>query len=101
MKAVICQTHDEFEKAGHGAIYLWRFSVKLEEGGTRGHIMMKCPGCGHESAMHVRVPGTPHPTIAESWEVSGLPDEITLHPSINAVGCCGWHGWLKNGVYSK
>lgn len=99
MNAVVCQTHDEFEAAGPGAIYLWRFAEKLAEGGTSGHIMLKCPGCGQSSGMHCRVPGTAHPEGIQSWELSGL--QPTMNPSINCVGCCGWHGWLKDGIFSK
>lgn len=96
MRAVLCQTHDEFDKAGPGAIFLWRF----EEKGSHGHVMLKCPGCGRESAMHCRTPGTPHPDVGASWELTGLLDKPSMHPSINCVGCCGWHGYLKNGEYS-
>ena len=101
MKAVVCQTNDEFEAAGPGAIFPWWFGVKVSEGGDSGHIMIKCPGCGGESAMHCRKPGTKHPPTGESWELSGLPESPHLHPSINATGCCGWHGWLENGEYRK
>lgn len=99
MKAIICQTHDEFEAAGPGAIYPWRFVEKQTEGATGGHIMLKCPGCGEASGMHCREPGTLHPPDQESWELSGLPNAATMSPSINCVGCCGWHGWLRNGEY--
>ena len=101
MKAVICENRDAFESAGPGAIFLWRFAQKADEGGGGGHIMLKCPGCGQDSGMHCRTPGTPHPPDRQSWELSGLPDAPTMHPSINCVGCCGWHGWLKNGEYVK
>jgi hypothetical protein len=30
------------------------------------------------------------------WQVTGVPPNITVHPSINMVGY--YHGWLKNGV---
>ena len=101
MKAIVCITHDAFEQAGPGAIFPWRFSEKIAEGGRGGHIMLKCPGCGQESGMNCRVPGEPHPPSGQSWELSGLPESPTMSPSINCVGCCGWHGWLKNGEYSK
>lgn len=31
----------------------------------------------------------------DGWSVSGTPPDLTLSPSINAVG--NWHGWLQNG----
>lgn len=101
MKAVVCDTHDAFESAGPGAIFGWRYVDKQPEGGASGHIMLKCPGCGGESGMHVRNPGEPHPSGVQSWEISGFPESVTLKPSINCVGCCGWHGLLTNGEYSK
>jgi hypothetical protein len=101
MRAVICDTHDAFEAAGNGAIFLWRYASKKAEGGNNGHVMMKCPGCGAASGMHVRDEGVPHPPTGASWIISGLQDKATLDPSVNCVGCCGWHGFLKNGEYTK
>lgn len=34
----------------------------------------------------------------EAWTVTGDPPNITVSPSINAVG--DYHGWLQNGVLS-
>lgn len=32
------------------------------------------------------------------WDVSGTClDDLVLTPSIQTVGGCGWHGWIKNG----
>lgn len=98
MKATICNTREEFDAAGNGAVFLWRFADKLPSGGASGHIMLKCPGCGHESGMLCYSPGEPKPA-SPSWELSGLPDKITLKPSINCVGCCGWHAHLTGGIY--
>lgn len=99
VNAVICANRDEFDKAGPGAIFLWRFAEKIFEGGDVGHAMIKCPGCGREGGQHLRKPGTPHPPDRASWEISGLPDKPTLKPSVNCEGCCGWHGYLTDGVW--
>lgn len=64
-------------------------------------FMLACPGCGRVSVMRV---GTPKPQEKPSWEVQGDindPTTMTLHPSINCVGCCGWHGYLRNGVFQS
>lgn len=98
-EAKLCDTIEEYEAAGPGAIFLWLYAQKVAEGGESGHIMLKCPGCGHSSGMHVRNPGSPHPPNTASWEISGLPKAITFHPSINCVGCCGWHNWLQAGIF--
>lgn len=97
--AVLCPDRESFDAAGPGAIWLWRFAEKEPQGGASGHAMVKCPGCGSESGMHLRKVGEPHPPDRESWEVSGIPDAITFAPSVNCTGCCGWHGHLVNGVY--
>lgn len=63
-------------------------------------ILLACPGCGHVSGMSV---GDPKPQQSPSWLVGGTGLEdvtgLTLHPSINCTGCCGWHGWLTDGVF--
>lgn len=61
-----------------------------------GHIGIACPGCGQCSAMRV---GNPKPTESPSWKMTGELDNLTLEPSINCTGCCGWHGFLRNGVF--
>lgn len=53
-------------------------------------LIIICPGCGKESASrgrHVYDPAT-----------------VSYHPSIvhnKQYGGCGWHGWLKNGVFKS
>jgi hypothetical protein len=94
--AKIVNTAEEMDTVGPGGIFLWRLS---EPGKTMGHIMLNCPGCGDSSAMHVRVQGMMKPAEGQSWELSYTPG-ITLSPSINCTGCCGWHGWLKNGLFT-
>lgn len=66
------------------------------------YILQACPGCGSISGMLV---GHPKPGTSPSWNIMGgsLQDvtTLTLSPSINCVGCCGWHGYLKNGVFES
>ncbi len=64
-------------------------------------IAMACPGCGQVSAMHV---GNPKPDRKPSWTLTGNLDRldtVSLDPSVNCIGCCGWHGWLRNGIYTS
>jgi hypothetical protein len=63
-------------------------------------IIMNCPGCGKTGGMTVYKPNTPKPP-SPSWEMNGEGENITLKPSINCVGCCGWHGYLTNGEYKS
>ena len=101
MKAVVCQTHDELESAGPGAILGWRYAEKKASSGHAGHIMQNCAGCGQAAGMMLYDEGTPKPP-SPSWSVSGWPDSITLKPSIHHdTPACGWHGYLTNGEYHK
>lgn len=64
-------------------------------------IVVACPGCGRVSGMAVYGPGEPKQE-SPSWELThpiNEPDKWTLSPSVNCVGCCGWHGWLKEGTF--
>lgn len=65
-------------------------------------LMFACPGCGRTGSITATHPKSgPSP----SWDiVSGSLDDVTtltLHPSISCVGCCSWHGYLKNGVFES
>lgn len=65
---------------------------------TGGSVLLACPGCGHVGCMRV---GNPKPGASPSWAMTGDPAAPTFSPSINCVGCCGWHGFLKNGVFES
>ena len=68
---------------------------------TKDQLIMACPGCGKFAPIRV---GYSKPADSPSWAVvSGTLEDaqsLTLSPSINCIGCCGWHGWLKNGVFA-
>lgn len=53
-----------------------------------------CPGCGQLGS----------PRHGATWQCTqGSFDDVaalTLSPSI-ATGCCGWHGYLKNGTFES
>ena len=89
LKATLLDKFPESGEAPFGGIY-----PKME-----GFIGIACPGCGQCSAMRV---GNQKPTDSPSWEMTGSKYEIdtfSLSPSINCTGCCGWHGYLRNGVF--
>lgn len=73
-----------------------RFELRTYGTGER-YLVLACPGCGKVAGMAV---GDPKPSASPSWLITGPPAAPTLHPSVNCVGCCGWHGWLKNGVFA-
>ncbi len=67
-------------------------------------LLFACPGCGRSGAIRAAHPKPPNGSGA-TWDITGgsLDDitTLTLSPSINCVGCCGWHGYLKNGVFES
>jgi hypothetical protein len=67
-----------------------------------GHFMFACPGCGRWGGIRV---GAQKPPESPSWAITegsvDDPTTLSLSPSINCVGCCGWHGYLTKGVYKS
>lgn len=64
---------------------------------------MRCPGCGQEAYLPL-APANPNdsPTTAR-WNVDAgdvrTGAGVTLSPSVWHRSGCGWHGWLRNGVW--
>lgn len=76
-------------------------AVFVDKEGVYGSLLLfACPGCGRMGS----IPAT-HPKNLDGWDITGgnrlEPESLTLHPSINCVGCCKWHGWLKSGVFKS
>lgn len=67
-------------------------------------IMFDCPQCDGVKAHSICVwfadRGAPEgEEPAARWGASGTGlDNLTLHPSINVIGC--WHGWVREGEVS-
>jgi hypothetical protein len=65
-------------------------------------LSFACPGCGRWGGV---IAGHPKPPVKPSWDIIGGklsdPTTLTLSPSIHCIGCCGWHGYLKNGVFES
>lgn len=85
--AVIVAHLDCFDAGGPGTVMFSR---------DRQTLLVKCPGCGEASALPLndstsrRSPG---------WKLVSA-DPLTLSPSIHHdVAECGWHGYLKEGVW--
>lgn len=93
----ISLTNDAWPEDGYtnpGAVY-----VDMDET-YKDRLIFACPGCGRMGSIRAT---HPKDVNGPSWDiVSGRliePATLTLHPSINCVGCCGWHGWLRDGVF--
>ena len=63
-----------------------------------GGLGINCPGCGHESYLPFEG-ATSTTKHGPSWEWNGDKVQPTLSPSVHSTGCCGWHGWLRKGIW--
>lgn len=61
------------------------------------HFSFACPGCGRFGSIMYSNPKTNRSWQIDSGTVQDL--NLTLSPSIHCIGCCGWHGFLKNGIF--
>lgn len=78
---------------GYGAVRLWELDHPMNKGelyyiqlidGVKLYIC--CPGCGICS-------------FTGTHKVTGSNGIYTVSPSL-VYDCCGWHGHLKEGVFS-
>jgi hypothetical protein len=67
----------------------------------KNRLMFTCPGCGQWGGVQA-FHGEKKP---EGWQIVagelGDATTLTLSPSIHCISCCGWHGYLKNGVFES
>lgn len=74
----------------------------FEPDGTVEELAIACPGCGRRSLLPL-VSGYNCRWTVVSGDVRD-PASLTLSPSIfhrAEDGGCGWHGYLKNGVFES
>jgi hypothetical protein len=88
VKARLC---NRLDTCGPGDCTASEDSLRLE---------FACPGCGAWGSIRV---GRPKPPGKPTWEIVagdiGNPETLTLAPSIDCKGCCGWHGFLFDGEF--
>lgn len=73
-------------------------------GYTHRRLAFACPGCASWGSIPCRKAGEAFdPRESNGWEITAGtlddPTTLTLSPSIHCVGCCGWHGYLTDGVF--
>lgn len=92
-------TDEDWPEDGYttpGAVFVDRGEV------YKDHLCFACPGCGQMGSIRAT---HPKDVNGPSWDiVSGSllePTSLTLSPSINCVGCCKWHGYLRAGVFES
>lgn len=68
--------------------------IRRGDNGAFAGFLIACPGCGQIGGAR----------DGAKWDVvSGSVEDVTtlsLSPSI-LKGCCGWHGYLRNGVFES
>lgn len=89
MKAkILTELPENLESVEAGTLY------KLE-----GGYMYWCPGCGKRSFLN-----TENPSERPFWRQTGTEEQLTFSPSLHhakQLGGCGWHGYLKRGIFSS
>lgn len=88
MKTIAGRLVDEPRSPGE---FAWLMDM---DGERMTYMQFCCPGCGREGTISIRPSSDP-----ESWAWDGDREKPTLSPSINCVGCCGWHAYLTKGVF--
>ncbi len=87
IKLISATTHSELFSGENGtAMFLNEFK----------RLLFKCPGCGEVASIPISMEGS-----GKDWKWDGNKESPTLNPSIHSVGCCGWHGWLRGGIFSE
>ena len=72
--------------------------LSSSEGVQDSCILHKCPcGCGRVAGLRLRNVTDERP----SWIWDGNREKPTLSPSIYAKYDCGWHGYLRAGIWES
>ena len=61
-------------------------------------FLLACPGCGSVSGISVGADKKSPRWLVAGGSVDDV-STLTLEPSLNCVGCCGWHGHLRGGTF--
>ena len=72
--------------------------------GSRRRLRILCPcGCRGVSDLFVISPGETPPTeeSAVVWRWDGNVEKPTLFPSVWLERGCGWHGFLRGGIWES
>ena len=68
--------------------------------GQFAYMAFICPCGAAHTPKHDSIPVKQGEKQEHSWAWDGNHDQPTLSPSIHRTGDCGWHGYLRNGVWS-
>lgn len=102
VKARLVPTADQGERTDDGFLCgLPGDMVRTtNQDGSLYGFLIACPGCGQYGGIALGDKDNP----ARNWRVTaGGPEDVTtlsVEPSI-LIHCCGWHGYLRNGVFES
>lgn len=92
VSATLFTDFDKLESGPPGGI---QFGVNMR--GDVCSLIHKCPcGCGDVASLRI---GVEKPAESPSWKWNGNREKPTLEPSVYAKATCGYHGWLRDGVW--
>jgi hypothetical protein len=78
----------------HGAGAMWRIAASMGAavaGEPPAEWQVCCPGCGREVYRLGR----------ESYTISGPAEFLSMAERVTFTACCGWSGWLSEGVWLR
>lgn len=93
MKVILYTDFDDFRDNGQAGSICFIENVEHD---VRG-FGIKCVGCGHESYLPIVHPE--ESVIGPHWYWDQNVESPTLSPSIYHKVGCGWHGYLRNGIW--
>jgi hypothetical protein len=94
-----------FDAPHHHRMYAYPASCEIllhRDGKPLATFWFACPGCGMVGGITIGL--EEKPDLPPSWLLTpqSTKSDITtwtLTPSIHCIGCCGWHGYLREGKF--
>jgi hypothetical protein len=74
--------------------FCWRSQAATPYSPGGRYLLYVCPRGAGYCGVPVRPNVLPN---GAGWHHDGDDDAPTLTPSVNCVGGCGWHGWVRAG----
>ncbi len=78
-------------------IPVFRASENYRQSAGYDAYVIICPGCGHQGELPIE----PALGARHAWRISGLPDAVTISPSVHCHCSPAGHFWVENGQYRQ
>ena len=92
VRAMSHEAQQRVRARGAGA---WEIEARLEDSKW---FVFTCPGCGAVSEVEIIPPGRPA-SASHQWDWDGNLEAPTLSPSLQELGGCRWHGYMRGGSW--